>query len=301
MAVSLSDLVQRVRDQLNERPLQDSSTTTTTATTVVVGDTTLYAPGQVLEWQTGTVGYEQMYIKSITNSTDLLVTRGYGGTTAETHASGDAIIVLGPTQASGRLIQQTLSQALNNLYPAIWKPGTVNLSWDGTTKWHDLNALTLGIVSVTQATNTTPVDFGRFRDPYQGKGLAYRVQRDLPASVVASTIGIEFPHGVYDSRTSGGNPIVVRDVRALTGTSDIEDSASLPVAEALVNLALGRILRSKEISRINQGEPATVTGTVGTGARFSLGREYEQAGWRIIEGIKIKLFTLYDPDDVWVA
>src|SRR4030095_7415585 len=219
MAVSSSALVQRVRDILEDRAFQDSSTTTGTGTSITVVDSSLNSVGAVVEWQTGAVGYEQMYVTAIPNATTLTVIRGYNGTTAETHTSGDAIVI-NPT-FTGRNIQQSITQILNESYPQAWVPGTVSLTWTGTTKWYNLNALTLGIVSVTQIKNTTVVDYGRFRDKYQGGGLSYIVQRDLPTGVVASTTGIYFPQGVYDSRTSGGNSIVVRDVRAITGTSDI--------------------------------------------------------------------------------
>ncbi len=297
MAISSSALVQRVRDILEDRPLQDTSTTTGTGTTLTVADTTLYSPGVVLEWQTGAVGYEQMYVKSITNGTDMVVVRGFNGTTAESHTSGDTIIA-NPT-FTGRNIQQSITAILQDSFPQAWVPGTVSLTWTGTTKWYNLNALTLGIVSVTQIKNTTVVDYGRFRDKYQGDGLSYIVQRDLPTGVVASTTGIYFPQGVYDSRTSGGNSIVVRDVRVITGTSDIEDSATLPIAEAMVWGVCGRLLRSKEAKRVAAGEPATVTGTVGVGARLGLGREYEQEWRNRLERIKYALNDLYDPDDIW--
>ena len=299
MAVSTSALVQRVRDLLQERPFQDSSTTTDTGATVTVADSSLYAIGQVIEWQTGTVGYEQAYITALPSGTTLTTKRGYGGTTAEAHTSGDAIIVLGDDQFSGRTIQQSITSVMNESFPMVWKPGTVSLTWDGTTKWYDLNALTLGIVSVTQEKNTTIVDYGRFRDRYQGGGLSYIVQRDLATSIVSSGMGIYFPQGVYDSRTSGGNSIVVRDIRALTGTSDIEDSATLPVAEALVLGATGRLLRAKEISRVAFGEPGTIQASVGTGARWSLGKEYEREWRNRLEALKVALDNLYDPDQYW--
>ncbi len=299
MAISSSALVQRVRDLLGDRPLQDSSTTTTTSTTVVVADTTLYSPGRIFEWQTGTVGYEQAYVKSITNSTDMVVTRGYNGTTAETHNSGDAIII--EPSFTGRTIQQAIQAVLNDSWPYAWVPGTVSLTYTNSTAWYDLNALTMGIVSVMQLKQGTVVDFGKFRDRYVGDGLSYIVQRNLPTSVVASTNGIAFPSGVYDARTSGGNPIIVTDARVITGTSDIEDSGSLPIAEAMVWGAAGRLLRAKEVPRVTAGEPQTVTSSVGTGARFRLGQEFEQEWRRRLEYIKVRLQAVYDPDDLWVA
>ncbi len=297
MAISSSALVQRVRDILGDRPLQDTSTTTTTATTVVVADTTLYSPGRVFEWQTGTVGYEQAYVKSITNSTDMVVVRGYNGTTAETHTSGDTLII--EPSFTGRTIQQAITAVLQDSWPEAWVPGTVSLTYSAATRWYDLNALTMGIVSVTQIKPGTVVDYGRFRDPYQGDGLSYVTQRDLPTGVVTSGNGISFPNGVYD--TTGTNAIVVRDARIITGTSDIEDSGSLPVAEAMVWGVAGRLLRAKEVSRVVAGEPQTVTSSVGTGARYSLGREYEQEWRRRLEYIKTRLHSVYDPDELWVA
>ena len=299
MAVSLTDLVQRVRDLLGDRPLNDTSTTTTTATTIVVADTTLHSVGEVFEWQTGTVGFEQCYVKSITNATDMVVVRGYNGTTAETHTSGDTIVTLTQASITGRNIQQSLTQVMNASWPQVWIPGTVNLTYSATTKWYDLNALTKGIVSVTQKKNVTIADYGRFRDFYTGDGRSYIVQRDLPTSIVASGTGIHFPQGVYD--TSGTNVIVVRDVRLLTGTSDIEDTGTLPVAEALVWGAASRLLKAKEVSRVMYGEPLTTGGTVGSGARFGLGREFEQEWQRRLETIKVQLQAAYDPDDVWIA
>lgn len=297
MALSSSDLVQRVRDILGDRPYQTSSTTTTTSTTVVVPDTTIWSPGAIGEWQTGTVGYEQFYVVSLTNATDMVVIRGYNGTTAETHTSGDAVVI--NPLFTGRTIQQSITQVMNDSFPMVWKPGTVSITWTGTTKWYDLNSLTLGIVSVTQIKNTTVIDYGRFRDRYQGEGLSYIVQRDLPAGVATSTTAISFPQGVYDSRTSGGNAIVVRDVRALTGTSDIEDSAQLPVAEAITWGVCGRLLRGKEVSRVAAGEPLTTTSSVGVGQRFSLGRQYESDWRNRLEVLKVKLDQLYDPDTIW--
>ena len=297
MALSSSDLVQRCRDILGDRPFTDSSTTTTTGTTITVADSSLYSVGTIVEWQTGAVGFEQMLVTAIPTSTTLTVVRGYAGTTAETHTSGDEIVR--DPLFTGRNIQQSITQVILDSWPYIWKPGTVSLTYSDTTKWYDLNALTLGIVHITQKKDTSTADFGRFRDRYHGSGRSYIVERDLPTSIVASTTGIRFPQGVYDSRTSGGNAIVVRDVRAITGTSDIEDNSNLPMAEALVWGACGRLLKAKEVSRITAGEPLTTSTSVGAGARFSLGSQYEQEWRRRLESLRIRLHSIYKPDDIW--
>ncbi len=297
MALNSSDLVQRVRDILQDRAIRDTSTTTGTGSPVTVADTSIYSVGHVVEWQTGTVGYEQMYVTAIPNATTLTVIRGYNGTTAESHTSGDALIIE-PT-FPGRTIQQAITHSVNAAWPVVWKPGDVSLTYAQGTKWYDLETTTRGIISVTQKKNLTVTDYGRFRDKYQGDGLSYIVQVDLPSTVVASLKGISFPGGVYDSRTSGGNPIIVRTIEQITGTNDIEDSADLPVAEALTWMACGRLLRAKEVQRVLAGEPGTTVASVGTGVRYSLGKEYQQEGLRQLEMIKYRLYDLYDPDDLW--
>ena len=138
-----------------------------------------------------------------------------------------------------------------------------------------------------------------FRDRYQGDGLSYIVQKNLPTTICASTTGMYFPSGVYDSRTSGGNSIVVTDIRALTGTSDIEDSANLNVAEAITLGAVARLLKAKEVGRTVQGVPASVQASTGTGSRYSLAVAFEQDFRRRLMELQIRLRDIYDPDFLW--
>ena len=74
--VSISDLVQRVRDLLQDTSAyQTTSTTTTTSTTVAVPDGTLWVQGDVGEWQTGAVGYEQIWVTAAPVANNLVVVR----------------------------------------------------------------------------------------------------------------------------------------------------------------------------------------------------------------------------------
>ncbi len=297
--LSSSDLVQRVRDMLNDQPYETTSTTTTTSTTVAVVDGTRWDEGAVGEWQTGTVGYEQFYVQSV-SSNNLTVVRGYNGTTAETHTSGDRVVRIDRSAFSGRSIQQSITQTLNDAWPMVWKIGTVTLTYaPSTTKWYDLNLLTLGISSVKQQKNSTIADIGIFKDRYYGGVLTYIVRRDLPAALVSSGIGMTFPTGVYDPRASGANSIIVTDVRALTGTTDIPDTASLPVAEAFVYGAVARLLRAKEIARVQYGASLEASQTVGAGDRLQVSSWFDKEYRNRIEAISYRLFDLYDPDQVW--
>src|SRR5512145_2229877 len=113
MAVSTSALVARVRDLLGDHPWGTTSTTENTGATVAVPDGTDWSEGDIGEWQTGTVGFEQFYVQAVV-ANNLTVVRGYAGTTAEAHTSGDR--VLKNPSFSGRQIQQALETAVKGLW-----------------------------------------------------------------------------------------------------------------------------------------------------------------------------------------
>jgi hypothetical protein len=292
--LSSSDLVQRVRDLLGDNPWQTTSSTTGTGTTVAVPDGTLWSFGAIGEWQTGTVGFEQFYVQSVSGN-NLTVTRGVNGTTAESHANGDAVI-RNPGFA-GRQIQQAITQTLMELWPYVFKVGAISLTYSATTKWYDLNALTLGIVSVQQQKNVTPADVGVFNDKMYGYGKSYIVRRNLPTALVSSGNGMTFPAGVYD--TSGTNAIKVSDIRQITGTTDIVDSSNLPVAEAVTFGAIARILKATEIKRTLYGDALSTEGTVSVGQRLQLGAFYDGEFRKRLVTLQIRLKQLYDPDVLW--
>jgi hypothetical protein len=294
--LSVSDLVQRVRDLLGDHPYETTSTTTTTSTTVAVVDGTRWEEGAIGEWQTGTVGYEQFYVQSVA-ANNLTVVRGYDGTTAETHTSGDRVLRIDSESFAGRKIQQAINQAVLELWPYVWKTGTVSLTYaPTTTKWYDLNAATVGIVKVLQQKSTTIPDYGRFGFTTELGGRPYVVRFGLPAAIAASTKGISFPGGVYDSRDPGANSIIVTDKRIITGTTDIPDSSVLPVAEAVTFGAVARLLKAKEIARVVFGAPLEAVQTSSTGVRLQTAAYYDDQFRRRLETLDYRLRQLHDPD-----
>jgi hypothetical protein len=287
---SLSDLVQRTRDLLYDAPWETTSTTTTTSTTVAVPDGTLWDFGAIGEWQTGTVGYEQFYVVSV-SSNNLTVIRGYNGTTAETHTSGDRV-VRNPLY-SGRQIQQALSNELQGMWPFVYKTGDVDLTPSTTTVWYDLNSATVGVVRAYQLYGASGEYIGRFG---RGAGeFSFEVDYLLPTGLVTSGKGIRFASGMYHS----SNHIHVIDMRVLTGTSDIPDSPQFPVSDALVWLAAGRLVEATEIKRNSQGMPADTLSTVSSGIRLQSGAFYRVQGKRMLELLTYTYKTHYEPVRMW--
>jgi len=285
MAVSISALIPRVRDLLADRPWETTSTTTTTSSTVAVPDGTLWDQGDIGEWQTGTVGGEQFYVQSVAGN-NLTVVRGYAGTTAETHSSGDRV-VKNPTY-SYRQITQALTQGVNALWPFVYKTGTVTLTPSSTTVWYDLNASTEGVVAVVQQYGSSGQYVGRFG---QRGNLPFEWDPNMPTALCASGKGMRFPSGLYDS----SNSILVTDKRYVTGTSDIEDSGVLPVGDYLVHFACGILLQSAEIWRESGAALDNVATTVGTNQRLQTGAWFTAQAKKKLEMLAIKFEQKYQP------
>lgn len=291
--LSSSDLVQRVRDLIYERPYETTSTTTDTGTTVAVVDGTRWEEGAIGEWQTGTVGGEQFYVRSVSVN-NLTVQRGYAGTTAETHTSGDRVLK-NPTYTY-RQIKQSIEQTVLELWPYVYTAGTASITpAPSTTYWYDTNAALLGVISVTQLMSLTPEKVGRFgpRPILGASGRLYKIERNLPASLVTSTIGIAFPSGFYHDT----NTVTLNYMKAVTGTTDIKDSGNLPVAECVVYGAVSRLLQLQEISRATWGEGAE--SNVSQGARLQAGSWYKEEYRNRLQTLGIRIKDFYQPDIIW--
>lgn len=284
MAVSTADLIPRVRDNLGERPYAITCSTTTTSTAITVSSTTGLDVGSILEWQA--TDYEQAYVDSVDSPTTLTVKRGWGGTTASMHANPTVMFILTPAQTSGRQITQRVTEAINELWPYVYKTGTVTLTPDATAAWYNLNALTVGVVNATQLYGTASV--GRFG--LRGE-KPFSLDLNLPTALVASGKGIRFPTGLYHAT----NSVVVTDQRVITGTTDIEDTGQFPVANCLINWACGLILQASEIGRVRMGESLDTAASVSTGQRLNTGAWFLQQGKKDLERLAITYERAYAP------
>lgn len=282
MAVSVNDLVPRVRDLLSDAPYTTTSTTTTTSTSVNVGDNTVWSPGDIGEWQTGTVGYEQFLVTD-SSANPLVVVRGYNGTTAETHTSGDRIFQ-NPIHP-GRNIQQALNRAVRSLWPFVYKAADLTVTPVVNTRWYNLDSTTAGIIRVSQE------DSAGLLCRYGGRGqFAYGTDFVLPTTTVTSGRGITFPR-MY----SPSNDIIVTVMKVVTGTSDIEDSGQFPVGDYCITFAAGQLVAAMELPRVSEGTDLETSGTVGTGDRLNTGRTFQLEAKQKLETLTYIYRDFYRP------
>lgn len=293
MGISRDACIPRVRDLLGDTPYSTTSTTTGTGATVTVVDGTKWAEGDVGEWQTGTVGYEQFLVTADPVGNDLPVSRGYNGTTAETHASGDRIFQ-GPA-FSGRQIQQALESAIRTTFPFIYKSASISVTPVPTQVWYTLVAANtqaiLGLIDVTQVYGTAPglrqMRFGR-----RGQ-LSVGIDLNAPTDLVSNGVGLYLPR-----LADPDNTVYVRVMQAITGAgadTDIEDNVQFPVADYLISFAAGRLTGASEIPRVASGADLETTGTVPAGARQDVGRTFMFDAKRQLELLTVRYRAFYNP------
>lgn len=265
MAVSSAALIPRVRAYLDERPYVTTATAANASTTTVsVTDGTDWEEGAILEFQDNG---EQCMVQTIA-ANNLTVVRGWNGTTAQTHTSIQAF--RDPVFTYDN-ITKCIATGIQGLWPHAWKAtdDSVTPLSDGTV-WYDLAADAFGLIEVNQRYGTSNQKLGVFGDGRDSRQVV--MKRNMPAGLVASSVGIRFPGGFYHLT----NTVNIKYATAITGTSDIEDDGDLPVADTVVYGALARLLAGKEAERIGVGEDVEEARSIRVGGRTQVGAYYQR-------------------------
>lgn len=253
MAYAKSSLVQDIRHLLQDNPWETTSTTTGTGTPVAVPDGTKWAVGDVGEWSfSGTAGGEQFLVQSI-SSNNLTIVRGYNGTTAEAHTSGDRVVK--NPRYSVIQITDSIDRVIDAAYPSVWKAVSSTITpAPSTTTWYDseltgadLTGL-IDLIGGTQSYGTGQIGFFGYGIPTR----PIRIQEGIPTATLASTVGIRFPGGVWHPT----NDITVRFRTKLTNTvsggnySDLDEGL---FTECVAYGVAARLLSAKEIPNVSEG------------------------------------------------
>lgn len=228
--VSITSLIPRVRQLLEDEPFEDYTTGTITAvaTSQAVNQGAAWAEGDVLEYQDD----GDLAKVRTGGSSPLTIKRSHAGATASSHASG--VVLFKNPDWRYLQIQEALTRVVDELWPQVWQTDSTTVTPTQNGEWYNLVAGLKDVVSVVQLTVGTPtraVFFG------QRGGPPFTIQHNLPTSLVGSGIGIRFPRGV-DNYTN----TVAITYRSKITTADIEDGL---MSEAVIYGACWRLLAGK--------------------------------------------------------
>jgi hypothetical protein len=288
MAVSQSALIPRVRDLLSEfgdQTWYTQGSAASSSSVVAVTDGTDWEEGAVGEFQDDG---EQFKVISVSVN-NLTCFRGHAGTTGAVHAASSTIVR--DPKFSYRQVNQALTSALSRLWPYVYKVTSTPITPTTTTYWYNLATTDIELLGARQEYGTTSIAVGEFHThsmrPTNKKFI--RFERELPATAAASGVGVYFPDGFYHAT----NTVKVRTKSILTGTSDIEDSNLLPVADALIIGALPRLLIDVQMKRLVQGVNLQQAMQISTLGAAQAGSAYEQQFQTMLFHLKLLHDSLY--------
>ena len=201
-----------------------------------------YSLGSLREQTVFQIDSELMYIWEVnTASKTLTVERGFGGTTAATHADG-AIVVVSPKFPRWQILQALndeladLSSPMNGLF----QMKTVDISYNGSDRQ-------INLTGITSMIDVYDVRWRYLSDDYPVV-RRYRLMRDMPTS--------DFPSGYV---LSLDEPVMSSTIRVIykdkytafsTEASTLASTgASTELADLLVLGAQIRLLASREVKR----------------------------------------------------
>lgn len=201
-----------------------------------------YSLGSLREQTVFQVDSELMYIWEVnTASKTLTVERGFGGTTAATHADG-AIVVVSPKFPRWQILQALndeladLSSPMNGLF----QMKTVDISYNGSDRQ-------INLTGVTSMIDVYDVRWRYLSDDYPVV-RNYRLMRDMPTSDFASGFALSLDQPVMSSTIR----VIYKDkytAFSTEATTLSSTGASTELADLLVLGAQIRLLASREVKR----------------------------------------------------
>jgi hypothetical protein len=201
------------------------------------------------------VGGEQFLVQSV-SSNNLTTVRGYNGTTAEAHTSGDRI-VKNPRYTTIQIVD-AIERTIQSLGDSCWVEATATVTPDTTATWID-SGLTgtditgyMDLIGGEQLYGDSSQYYGTYGYPRQGaKHKAVRVNTGVPTGLASSGIGLQFPAGYHDNSNNITMRYRVRVTAAVSG-SNYSDLTEGLMTEALVMGVVARLLSQKETPNVSE-------------------------------------------------
>lgn len=264
MAYAKSSLIQDIRNFLDDNPWETTSTTAGTSTPVAVPDGTKWSAGDVGEWSySGTVGGEQFLVQSV-SANNLTVVRGYNGTTAEAHTSGDRVVK--NPRYSVAAITDSIERVIDGLYPLAWKTVTTSVTPNQTSVWIDSGLTGADITNVIDLVTATQRYGGsnEYLATYGGarhnlRSLPVWVERNFPTSFITSGIAVRFPGGYHHATNAIAFIWRVKLTATISGSNYADLTEGL-MTDAVVFGVVARLLMEKEIPNISESSRSDQSG-----------------------------------------
>lgn len=274
MAYAKATLVSRIRRELNDVPWFDAAAaavTTAGQTTLTVADTTLYAVGDVIEFQDDG---EQVLVQALFSATVLTIARGHNGTTPSTH-------LISTQLAKGPLFQYkqiefAVEASLQSLWPSVYHVASEAITPVAGTKWY-ANATTpagidlISAVQMSTSTPSTPFFYGARKGAYP-----IALVHGLPTASFTSGSAYYIPH--FRNTT---NTVLIRSAAIIDDTVSGSNYSYLSdglLVEAVVLLAAADLLQFLDIPRSSDQDTTMADATVSPGARSSVAEGIRRRG-----------------------
>lgn len=294
MAVSVSDIIQRVRYELNINEFEAYVTGTTgTDAVFTVPDGTKFAVGDIVEFQDNG---EQTLVRSISTN-DLTTKRGHNGTGSLTiDHPADTVVIANPVVAYIQ-IKNAVSRLIGALWPYVWKKVTLSdITPSTTTQWYDLDTTTMDLIQVVQM-----VGSGATARPFfygaRGKTYPVAMRRDLPTSLVTSGVGLYLPY--LRDATNAIKATVRKKVTDTVASSEYSDIEAGTMADMIVAGVTARLISMTDVNRTLAQDVAMGDETVRPGARSQLSAFWEQRYMELRNQYHMELMQTAPPMKKW--
>jgi len=188
------DLIERTRWHLNTGQTEQQNRLTGSLDTAATSLTFDFDLSGIRAGAVIHLGLESMYVWEVVSTTSHIVTvqRGFGGTTAATHAAGDLV------EVNPRFSNFTILQALNDELRSLtglglYQVGIASFTFDGTARTYDLSSDLIEVLEVRYDSSGTTNRWPVITD--------FEVLRDMDTTKFASGIAIRLDGRVESQRT----------------------------------------------------------------------------------------------------
>lgn len=240
-----------MRFYLGDMPWETTGETGSATTSILVADGEDWAVGDIGEFVSDG---DTFRVREVSGA-DLAATRSYYGSTGASHTSGR--IFKNPkykyneiTNAISTVIQAYLP------WPRIYKVTADTITpAPTTTTWYDLASDALGLVSVYQISDNSPIQRQLYGEHHKYNRVGFEM--NMPTTLVSSGVGVKFPDGFLDADNTVYINYAAKITDTVTSSSYDDFSDGEAVVEAIILGTVGLLQRTLEArkERNSSNEP----------------------------------------------